>query len=109
MNHSGLFQDALSLLNRYTAMQDGVVVTASQRIALARALEALYSACDGAPSLSIQVDVSASLIAPQKAIESQVVFKQGTQDKQHTFDAINSIKSLSPVSHIDDHTRLIAN
>lgn len=65
MNHPELFQQLLATLNTYAAY-NGNRTTGTQRIALAKALEALYSSVEGYPSLAIQVDVSASVIDSQK-------------------------------------------
>ena len=65
MNHPELFQQLLATLNTYAAY-NGNRTTGTQRIALAKALEALYSSVEGQPCLSIQVDVNASVIDSQK-------------------------------------------
>jgi hypothetical protein len=65
MNHPELFQQLLATLNTYAAYS-GSRTTGTQRIALAKALEALYSSVEGQPSLSIQVDVNTSVIGSQK-------------------------------------------
>lgn len=65
MNHPELFQQLLATLNTYAAF-NGNGPTGTQRISLAKALEALYSSVEGQPSLSIQVDVNASVIDSQK-------------------------------------------
>lgn len=68
MTHPELFRQLLSTLNTYAAY-NGSGTTGTQRIALAKALQALYSSVEGYPSLSIQVDINGSVIDPQRLTE----------------------------------------
>ena len=65
MHHPQLFQQLLATLNTYAAY-NGSGPTGTQRIALAKALEALYSSAEGHPELTVQVDVDALVINSQR-------------------------------------------
>jgi hypothetical protein len=64
MHHPQLFQQLLATLNTYAAY-NGSGPTGTQRIALAKTLEALYSSIEGQPSLTVQVDVNSLVISSQ--------------------------------------------
>ena len=103
MNHPELFQQLLATLNTYVAY-NGSHTTGTQRIALAKALEALYSSVEGQPSLTIQVDVNASVIDSQKLRDNarEAYSPKHKQDEPAIgFDSKHFIQ--------DPHLRMIAN
>lgn len=55
----------LQALNQY-AVYRGNTTTGSQRIALAKALQSLHSSIEGQPTLTVEVDVDASVIGSKE-------------------------------------------
>lgn len=106
MTHPELFQELLRTLNTYSAYTDNTV-TGPQKIALAKACEALYSSMEGNPTLRPSLDINVLLNASQEAQKPrQMVVTPSATEVSHTFNSVDTIRFLN--GDIDSATKRIA-
>ncbi|PHN70086.1 hypothetical protein AO286_03085 [Pseudomonas syringae] len=107
MIHYELFQMILNTLNSY-ASYNGNTTTGLQRIEIAKACEALYASVEGNPKAVVDLGVNQAVIASQELSQQLNNTSYMQEQPHHTFDAVESIRVLSP-SSLDEYTQRIAN
>ncbi|QQN19898.1 hypothetical protein ACKUFS_10320 [Pseudomonas cannabina] len=107
MIHYELFQMILNTLNSY-ASYNGNTTTGSQRIEIAKVCEALYASVEGNAKAVVGLDDNRAVVASQKLSRQFNNTSYMQEQPHHTFDAVESIRVLSP-SSLDEHTQRIAN